>query len=177
MDSREAMAYSAEKDAEVVRVLRAADADYHCEAICYHAQQAAEKMVKAALFDMGVVPPRTHKVDDLLALAEKKGGTTVGEEVMRAAEALSFYESLARYGEAHDVARGDAVHAVECCDAIGAFLEENGFEAVLIGRPDTGRRPPRIDDIERGAIAAASACRGAKQPVRSPGAERGAPLA
>jgi HEPN domain-containing protein len=36
------------------------------EAVCFHAQQCAEKLMKAVLLDRGVPPPRTH---DLLALA------------------------------------------------------------------------------------------------------------
>jgi HEPN domain-containing protein len=36
------------------------------EAVCFHAQQCVEKLMKAVLIDRGVSPPRTH---DLLALA------------------------------------------------------------------------------------------------------------
>ena len=36
------------------------------EAVCFHAQQCVEKLMKALLIDRGVPPPRTH---DLLALA------------------------------------------------------------------------------------------------------------
>jgi HEPN domain-containing protein len=36
------------------------------EAVCFHAQQCVEKMMKAVLIDRGASPPRTH---DLLALA------------------------------------------------------------------------------------------------------------
>lgn len=36
------------------------------EAVCFHAQQCVEKLMKAVLIDRGTAPPRTH---DLLALA------------------------------------------------------------------------------------------------------------
>ncbi|MFN8637199.1 MAG: HEPN domain-containing protein [Chloroflexota bacterium] len=36
------------------------------EAVCFHAQQCVEKLMKAVLIDRSVQPPRTH---DLLALA------------------------------------------------------------------------------------------------------------
>ena len=36
------------------------------EAVCFHAQQCIEKLMKAVLIDRGKAPPRTH---DLLALA------------------------------------------------------------------------------------------------------------
>ena len=39
----------------------------------FHAQQAAEKLLKAALAARGVVPPRTHRLGDLLDLAHDRG--------------------------------------------------------------------------------------------------------
>jgi HEPN domain-containing protein len=35
------------------------------DAVCFHAEQCAEKLIKALLIDLGVTPPRTH---DLVAL-------------------------------------------------------------------------------------------------------------
>ncbi len=39
----------------------------------FHAQQAAEKLLKAALFLAGVTPPRTHNLAGLLDLADDHG--------------------------------------------------------------------------------------------------------
>ena len=36
------------------------------DTICFHAQQAAEKMLKAFLISRGLVPPRTHDLVSLL---------------------------------------------------------------------------------------------------------------
>lgn len=39
----------------------------------FHAQQAAEKLLKAALFLAGVAPPRTHNLAELADLAAESG--------------------------------------------------------------------------------------------------------
>lgn len=41
------------------------------ERLCFHAQQAAEKAAKAVLVAFGVVPPRVHATDYLLALVRE----------------------------------------------------------------------------------------------------------
>ena len=49
------------------------------ETFGFHAQQAAEKLLKAVLSARGVVPPRTHRLGDLLDLAENHGLTVLEE--------------------------------------------------------------------------------------------------
>ena len=49
------------------------------ETFGFHAQQAAEKLLKAALAARGVVSPRTQRLGDLLDLARDRG-LTVPEE-------------------------------------------------------------------------------------------------
>ena len=36
--------------------------------VCFHAQQAAEKILKSLIITTGVLPPKTHKLGDLLGL-------------------------------------------------------------------------------------------------------------
>lgn len=36
--------------------------------VCFHAQQAAEKTLKSLIIAAGVLPPKTHKLGDLLGL-------------------------------------------------------------------------------------------------------------
>ena len=43
------------------------------ETFGFHAQQAAEKLLKSVLAARGVVPPRTHRLGDLLDLAHDRG--------------------------------------------------------------------------------------------------------
>jgi HEPN domain-containing protein len=63
----------------------------------FHAQQAAEKLLKAALFLVGAAPPRTHQLTLLIDLAKEKGlplpsdAEDLGE--------LTPYAVIYRYGE------------------------------------------------------------------------------
>jgi HEPN domain-containing protein len=65
----------------------------------FHAQQAAEKLLKAALFLAGGVPPRTHNLAQLIDLATASGlQLPAGREALRW---LTPYAVLYRYeGEA-----------------------------------------------------------------------------
>lgn len=38
------------------------------DVVCYHAQQCAEKYLKAYLLEQGITPPRIHDLEDLLNL-------------------------------------------------------------------------------------------------------------
>ncbi len=51
----------AEGDHAVARMVHSASSPHH-DAACYHAQQAAEKLMKAVLISHGVTPPRTHNL-------------------------------------------------------------------------------------------------------------------
>lgn len=48
-------------------------ADVLYEDLCFHAQQAAEKAIKAVLVHRQVAFPRTHAIVDLLTLASRAG--------------------------------------------------------------------------------------------------------
>ncbi len=56
----------AHSDLELARVGRPAEVLF--EGLCFHAQQAAEKAIKALLIAEGVPPPRTHNIRTLLDL-------------------------------------------------------------------------------------------------------------
>lgn len=45
------------------------------DAVCFHSQQAIEKLLKALLISKGTVPPRTH---DLVALDQMLAGVVPG---------------------------------------------------------------------------------------------------
>lgn len=62
-------------------------------ATVYHAQQAAEKYIKAALVDQGHIPARTHDLQHLLTASAIAYGVDVGI----AAGNLSAYAWLTRY--------------------------------------------------------------------------------
>jgi HEPN domain-containing protein len=59
--------YRANEDYAVCEHLLAVDSKRYASTICFHAQQAVEKYLKAFLTFNGVDFPRTHDIDFLLA--------------------------------------------------------------------------------------------------------------
>jgi HEPN domain-containing protein len=49
--------------------------------VCFHCQQCAEKAVKGLLAHQGQVPPRTHRLGDLLGLLEPNPLASIASEV------------------------------------------------------------------------------------------------
>ena len=81
------------------------------ELLCFHAQQAAEKALKAVLLSLDVVPPRTHDIGALLELVEAR---LLVPPALRAAAALSDYAVVMRYpGEHEPVVRADLHEALQ----------------------------------------------------------------
>lgn len=68
--------YAAHRDVLVVENL-AKEIDPYTEAIAFHSQQAAEKMVKNVFIQNGIVPSKTHSVDELLSKAIDSGWLSV----------------------------------------------------------------------------------------------------
>ncbi len=96
-EARRLLAKAAEDEYVLDRLLD--DAAAPEAMVGFHAQQAAEKMLKAALFLAGAVPPRTHNLTQLLDLADDSGlELPEGTEMLRW---LTPYAVLYRYeGEA-----------------------------------------------------------------------------
>ncbi len=96
-EARRLLAKAAEDEYVLDRLLD--DAAAPEAMVGFHAQQAAEKMLKAALFLAGAVPPRTHNLTQLLDLAEASWlELPEGTEMLRW---LTPYAVLYRYeGEA-----------------------------------------------------------------------------
>ena len=57
----------AESDYEVARQIARGNEPHHDE-VCFHCQQCAEKYLKALLEELGQPVPRTHILEDLIAL-------------------------------------------------------------------------------------------------------------
>lgn len=129
----EGMLFAASKDIDIVRHLAAGGVETFAEGIAFHAQQAAEKMVKYALDSSGVSYRRIHDIDELLQKGELVGVFLVGEDVLRAASRLSLYAVAARYTTCPEITGADALQAVRDCDKIACSLKEQGFDAIEIG--------------------------------------------
>jgi HEPN domain-containing protein len=66
------------------------------EDLCFDAQQAAEKAIKALLIHRGAAYPKTHDIAHLLTLVQRSG-LEVPEEI-RQSSRLTRYAGISRYG-------------------------------------------------------------------------------
>jgi HEPN domain-containing protein len=90
--------------------------------VCFHAQQCAEKALKALLLHRETAFPKTHTIEVLLDLL-KASGLTIPEGVDEAFE-LSDYAVQTRYpGEWEPITKADAQHALERAALVLAWVE------------------------------------------------------
>lgn len=92
------------------------------EDVCYHAQQCAEKALKAMLIQRQVAFPRTHVLETLVDLL-KAAGVDLPAEVDEAF-ALTQYAVQTRYpGEWEPVTDEEAREALEMAAQVLAWVE------------------------------------------------------
>ena len=63
--------FRAKEDISVLESLASIDLEYYTSTICFHAQQAVEKYLKAFLIYHDIDFPRTHDLDYLLLECQK----------------------------------------------------------------------------------------------------------
>ncbi len=86
--------FRADEDVAVIDELIESDPQAYASTICFHAQQAVEKYLKALLACKGVDFPKTHDVDFLLAECRK---VTSGELDRIDLKSLTDFGVSARY--------------------------------------------------------------------------------
>jgi len=87
-----------------------------CRLIAYHAQQCAEKYLKAYLVHLRVDFPYTHNIAVLLELCAEH---TLWDETLTDAEELTPFAITTRYhGEDEKVTRTEAANAVEIAQQV-----------------------------------------------------------
>ena len=92
------------------------------EDACFHAQQCAEKALKALLLQRGIDFPRTHVIEVLLDLL-KVNGVDIPTGVDEAFQ-LSEYAVQTRYpGEWEPVTKAEARRAIEQAALVLAWVE------------------------------------------------------
>jgi len=101
-----------------------------CRLVAYHAQQCAEKHLKAYLVFHGVDFPYTHDLQELLAICSEHGGWPAE---LKAARTLTYYAISTRYpGEADEVSLKEASEAIRLSgqvrDAVRAALKKEGLK-------------------------------------------------
>ncbi len=124
--------YAASKDVLAIEALSGVDTELHSEAIAFHSQQAAEKMIKAVYTTNGAIPPKLHDIGKLLSKAIENGWLTCDKSSVEAAVHLSAYAVAARYESAREIGKGEAIQAMADCNAIAKMLKANGYEVILI---------------------------------------------
>lgn len=90
--------------------------------ICFHAQQAGEKYIKAYLVWQEIEFPKTHSLEDLILLATQKDPSFSG--LVEDAGILTPYAVEIRYGESEEPLFEDAKKAVEVTEQIREFILE-----------------------------------------------------
>jgi HEPN domain-containing protein len=90
--------------------------------MCFDAQQAAEKAVKAVLVLHEIEFPRTHELGELLALAHQ-AGEPIPDDLWEAS-GLSRYATHARYpGGEHRATENDYMDAVAMAEKVVRWAE------------------------------------------------------
>jgi HEPN domain-containing protein len=101
------------------------------EDLCYDAQQAAEKALKALCILHEILFPKTHDVGYLMELLEK-GSVPIPEEVYKA-RILTGYAVETRYpGEYEPVNEDDYLNAVALAEKVVKWVEERMPQSVKI---------------------------------------------
>ena len=110
----------AEHDLKLVEI--GLEHDAPLDTICFHLQQAAEKLIKAALSSRRVTFPYTHDLDQLidLGLAEFPGI----EAFRPALSGFSTYAVAMRYDSAFYPDRDEVLAALETVKKLRAFILE-----------------------------------------------------
>ncbi len=96
----------------------------YLEDLCFEAQQAAEKAIKAVMIKRNIEYPYVHDLARLLSLLEK-AGEIIPDEI-RKAEELTPYAVITRYpGTTRPATVQEYEKAVEMAEAVIKWIEES----------------------------------------------------
>ena len=90
--------------------------------ICFHAQQSAEKYMKAYLIFLDIEFQKTHDIEDLVAVASKKGPSVL--EFKDIGAELSTFAVEARYPEFEEPSLEDTINAVEIAKKFKNYIKD-----------------------------------------------------
>ena len=100
------------------------DPGFYLEDLCFDAQQAAEKAIKAMFVRRGMAFPYVHDLGLLLSLLEEAGEAI--PEGVRRAEDLTLYAAITRYpGLAESVSEQEYAEAIAISQTVLRWAEEN----------------------------------------------------
>jgi len=101
------------------------------EDLCFDAQQAGEKALKAVLVKHGVAFPRTHALAALVGLIES-AGIAVPTAVAEAADLTDYAVSTRYPGASETVDEAEYLRSVEIAERVMRWAEEQ-----MLGQPHT----------------------------------------
>lgn len=91
--------------------------------LCFHAQQAAEKSIKAVLIQHGIALPKMHDIAHLISLLPGNVPPPPGAED---AASLTSYAVMIRYpGDYEDVTEEDYREAVRLAESVYGWAERS----------------------------------------------------
>ena len=91
------------------------------EVVCFHAQQAAEKMLKCFLLSQNITIPKTHDLQILCEMCVECEDRF--NEIYTEAILLTRYGVIPRYPAEIALIESDAVKAIEQADTVVAFVK------------------------------------------------------
>ncbi len=110
----------ARSDLELARVVRPDEVLF--EGLCFHAQQAAEKALKAVLIAKGVPPPKTHNIRTLLDLLPQE---VIAPQEIEDAVSLTDYAVTSRYpGDFESVDEEEYKETVRLAETVLLWAEK-----------------------------------------------------
>ena len=123
-DESQAWINTAKQDLSIAKHLLNAFHPMPIEVICYHAQQAAEKAVKALIIFLhaGDTVPKVHDISYLLNILEAQ--LPVSEECFDCADTLTPYGVAVRYPNELFLEAPHAKKAIECAETILSWAEK-----------------------------------------------------
>lgn len=93
------------------------------EDLCFHAQQAVEKAIKALLIKKGVEFPYVHDIAELLTLLEKTGQKL--SKTIREGEKLTRFAVFTRYpGIAQTISQKEYEEAMKVAEEVIRWVKE-----------------------------------------------------
>ncbi|MGQ0663986.1 MAG: HEPN domain-containing protein [Pseudomonadota bacterium] len=106
------------------------------EQVCFHAQQAAEKGLKAVLLARRVEFPLSHDIEELLEIAEQ-GGLLVPPDVSRAGSLTPYAVATHYPSHREEIAPADVEEAIRLAERVVAWA------TAVIASSEAGPNEPK----------------------------------
>jgi HEPN domain-containing protein len=121
--------YHAIKDISTIQCLTT-NIEEHAENICFHCQQAAEKLIKHVILDKGNKPSHTH---DLIKLLEESTQyLEINEDLENACTQLTPMATMTRYTSSGEIDKGMAIQSIRSFHTVSAAIAKAGYSTLEI---------------------------------------------